>query len=115
MVGLGNAAKKIQKIAETAEDLYAKMNDLRAQMQDLTEQVEQTSDTVDTLEHDLAEQRALIEALAAQQGVDVEQVLADAHIETVEESGAADGTSDAAESTAEAEGAAGGSAAEPED
>ncbi|RXK51443.1 DUF5798 family protein [Halorientalis pallida] len=104
MVGLGDTKKKIEKMISAAEDLYEKMNQLRAQIDDLRSKVEKTSEQVDAMEHDLDEQRVLIERLAREQGIDVDEVLAEAAIEQA----------DAGES-AETSGAAGGSAAEPED
>ncbi len=106
MVGLGDTKKKIQTIVDSAEKTYAKLNELREQVEDLRTKVEKTSQSVDRMDHELDEQRALLEALAAEQGIDVDQVLADAAIDEAE-------TDD--ETTAEASDAAGGAAAEPED
>ncbi|PSP86614.1 hypothetical protein BRC83_00105 [Halobacteriales archaeon QS_1_68_17] len=83
-MGFGSTAKKLQKVADAAEDLYAKMNDVRQQLVELRETVETTSDQVESLERDLAEQRAIVEALAAEQGVEVDSVLTDAAIEEVD-------------------------------
>lgn len=103
MVGLGDTKKKIETMISAAEDLYEKMNQLRSQIDDLRSKVEKTSEQVDAMEHDLDEQRVLIETMAREQGIDVDEVLADAAIE------------DADPGSAETSGAAGGSAAEPED
>ena len=109
MVGLGDTKKKIQKMVDSAEKTYAKINELRGQIDDLREKVDRTSEQVDSMDHELDEQRALLEALATEEGIDVEQVLADAAIDEAE-------TTDADEETAtEATDAAGGTAAEPED
>ncbi|MFD1589191.1 DUF5798 family protein [Halorientalis brevis] len=105
MVGLGDTKKKIQKIVDSAEKTYAKLNELREQVEDLRAKVDKTSESVDRMDHELDEQRALLEALAAEEGIDVDQVLADAAIEEA----------DADESATEASDAAGGTAAEPED
>lgn len=105
MVGLGDTKKKIQKMIDAAEDLYAKMNELRAQIEELRETVDTTSQQVDSIEHDVEEQRVLLEALADEQGLDVDEVLADAAIEEA----AID------EDHSEAGDPAGGTAAEPED
>ncbi|ERJ06648.1 hypothetical protein HLRTI_001359 [Halorhabdus tiamatea SARL4B] len=83
-MGFGDTAKKLQKVTSAAEDLYEKMNQLRGQVQSLREEVATTSEQVDEIETDLAEQRALLEALAENEGIDVETVIADAHIEAVE-------------------------------
>ena len=80
-MGFGDTAKKLQKVTGMAEDLYKKMNQLREQIQSLRTEVETTSEQVDEIERDLAEQRALLEALATEQDLDVESIIADAHIE----------------------------------
>lgn len=76
-MGFGSTAKKIQKVADTAEDLYKKVNELKAQLQELRNTVDETNDRVDGMEQELAEQRALIEALAEQQDIDASAVVAD--------------------------------------
>ncbi|MFB6164626.1 MAG: DUF5798 family protein [Haloarculaceae archaeon] len=106
MVGLGNTAKKVQKMVDAAEKLYAKMNELREEVDEMRQKLDATSETVSTLERDAAEQRAILEALADEQGLDVDQVLADAAIDEPPADGA-----DAAEDSD----VAGGAAAEPED
>lgn len=108
MVGLGETKKKLQKMVDAAEDLYAKMNELRSEVDQLRQSVENTNETVADVERELTEQRALLNALAADADIDTEQVLADATIADAEESASesADG---------ETSGAAGGAAAEPED
>jgi len=108
MVGLGDTKKKLQKMIDAAEELYAKMNELRGQIDELRAKVDRTSEQVDRIEHAVDEQRALLEHLAEEQGIDVDQVLADAAIREVD--------ADAAEDAATEQGdAAGGTAAEPED
>lgn len=101
-MGLGGTAKKLQKVAEMAEDVYARLNDLRDQIREMRETVGETQDRVETLEAESAEQRAILEAMAENQGIDVEAVTATAHIKEAE-------TDDTAETedTAEADGAAG--------
>jgi len=76
-MAFGDTAKKLKKLSNTAEKLYAKMNDLVEQLQDLRARVENTSDQIQTMDRELAEQRAIVEALAAEQGIDVEGVVAD--------------------------------------
>lgn len=76
-MGFGSTAKKLQKVTDMADKLYERFEKLREQVNELTGSVEETSDRVESLESDLAEQRALVEALAEQQGVDVDAVLAD--------------------------------------
>lgn len=74
---LGNAGKKLQKMVDLAEELYERMNQLREQLRELQATVEKTNTTVQEIESEQAEQRALIEAIAADQGVDVDSVLED--------------------------------------
>mgnify|MGYP000223349882 FL=1 len=76
-MGLGSTAKKIQKVADIAEDLYKKVNELKTQLEDLRSTVDETNTRVDGMEQELAEQRALIEALAEERGVDTEAVVAE--------------------------------------
>lgn len=92
MVGLGSAAQKLQKIADMADDLYSKLNEVRNQIQEMRETLENTEETVAALERRVEEQNALIEALARDQGVDVERVLAEAAIEEAEGDGADEGS-----------------------
>ncbi|QCC50803.1 DUF5798 family protein [Halapricum salinum] len=98
-MGLGGTAKKLQKVASLAEDSYQKMNELREQLSQLRNEVESTSKQVDGIERDLAEQRALLEALAEQQDLDVDSIIADANIEDI----AADENESASDGTATAE------------
>jgi DNA anti-recombination protein RmuC len=79
-MGLGGTAKKLQKVMESAEKLYAKMNEIIGELKALQQEVEDTSQQVDHLERDLAEQRALVEALAETEGIDVGDVLASADL-----------------------------------
>lgn len=72
---LGNAGKKLQKMVDLAEELYERMNQLREQLRELETTVEETNTTVQEIETEQTEQRALIEAIAAEQGVDVDSVL----------------------------------------
>jgi methyl-accepting chemotaxis protein len=83
-MGLGSTAKKIQKVADLAEELYSKVNELKSQLQELRGTVEETNDRVDELDRELAEQRALLEAIADQQGIDVETVQTEALIDDAE-------------------------------
>lgn len=83
-MGFGSTAKKLQKVASLAEESYKRMNELREQLQHLRNEVENTSQQVDQMEYDLAEQRALLEALAEKEGLDVDSIIADANIEDVD-------------------------------
>jgi len=83
-MGLGGTAKKLQKVTDMAEDVYTRLNDLRDQIVEMRETTQETSDRVDRLERETAEVRALVEALAEQEGIDVERVTAEAHISEAE-------------------------------
>lgn len=76
-MGLGSTAKKLQQTIDIAEDLYKKMNDLRERIGGLEETVADTNQSVASLEADVAEQRALVEALAEEQGLDVDAIVPD--------------------------------------
>lgn len=70
---IGSATKKIQKLSTLAEKLYEKVNELQNRVEETTQTVNETSDRVAKLDAELAEQRALLEAVADEQGIDVEQ------------------------------------------
>lgn len=91
MVGLGDTAKKIQTLADRAEEMYQKLNELRDQVAETREKVGDTHDRVVTLEGEVAQQRALLKAMARESGVDVDAVLTEAAIEEAEAGGPADG------------------------
>jgi len=59
--------------------------DLREQVAETRETVDETRDRVDELDRELAEQRALVEALAEKQGIDVEAITAEVHVVDAEE------------------------------
>ncbi|MDG5775758.1 DUF5798 family protein [Haloarculaceae archaeon H-GB2-1] len=82
-MGFGSTAKKIQKVASMAEKTYGKVNEVVSDLEALRDDFEDTSDRVVELERELATQRAVLEALAEREGVDVEEVVADADV-TVE-------------------------------
>ncbi|WP_221621648.1 DUF5798 family protein [Halocatena pleomorpha] len=75
-MGLGGTAKKLQRIANMAEEMYARVNDLREQLNGLSQTVDQTNATVEQLRREHAETRALVERLAEEEGIDVDAVLA---------------------------------------
>lgn len=91
-MGLGGTAKKLQKVMDSAEKLYAKMNEIIGELKDLQREVEDTSQQVDHLERDLAEQRALIDALAEKEGIDINAVLDDANLPPEPGTDATDGS-----------------------
>jgi septal ring factor EnvC (AmiA/AmiB activator) len=95
-MGLGGTAKKLQKVMDAAEQLYSKMNEVITELKEVQSEVETTSEQVDRIERDLAEQRALLEAVAEQQGIDVETVVDEVELlegsdATRAEAGAEDG------------------------
>lgn len=85
-MGLGSTAKKLQKVTETAEELYARLNELRDQIREMQQTVGETHDRVDRLEIESAEQRAILEALAEERGIDLESVTAEAHVDQIADS-----------------------------
>lgn len=93
-MGLGSTAKKLQQIADMAEDVYARLNELREQVNQTRETVDETKARVDELDRELAEQRALVEALAENQGIDTEAIIADVHVVDAEAVAEEDGDAD---------------------
>ncbi len=98
-MGLGSTAKKLQQVADMAEDVYRKLNDLREQVVETKQTVNETERRVDALASEAAEQRALLEAIAEEQGIDLDAVTATAHIGEAEtkaeaETGAGDAPAD---------------------
>jgi len=102
-MGLGSTTKKLQKVADMADDLYTKLNEQREQLQELRSTVEETSDRVEDIDRKQTEQRALLEAIAEEQGLDTDAILTEAVIEDAE---ATDGS--AADDTTTAEGKSAG-------
>lgn len=86
-MALGGTAKKLQKVIDAAEQLYSKMNEVIERVGRVEEDLETTSAQVDHIERELAEQRALVEAIAEQQGLDVEETLGAADLPTADEAG----------------------------
>ncbi|WP_435360296.1 DUF5798 family protein [Haloarchaeobius sp. DFWS5] len=86
-MGLGSTAKKLQTVAERAEQLYAQMKDVRERVIKIEEDVDSTATRVTGVETELEEQRLLLEALAEEQGIDVDNVLADGAIVEAEATG----------------------------
>jgi len=89
-MGFGSTAKKIQKVTEIADKLYERFEHLREQVNDLTDTVEETNDRVADLEAEVAAQRAVLEALAEREGVDVGSVVGDARVPDAGNEGADD-------------------------
>ncbi|MFW6384953.1 MAG: DUF5798 family protein [Halodesulfurarchaeum sp.] len=70
-MGLGGTAKKLQKVVDVADELYARINDLREEMATIRDRIDSTNEQVDQLEGELAEQRVLLERIAEANGVNV--------------------------------------------
>lgn len=73
-MGLGSTAKKVQLLAERAEQLYTQVGELREQLVALRSKVDETHETVTGLERRQGEQAAVLEAIARELDVDVEAV-----------------------------------------
>ncbi|ODR82800.1 hypothetical protein BG842_17460 [Haladaptatus sp. W1] len=99
-MGLGSTAKKIQKVADTAEKLYAKLNEMREQLVDMRETLETTNERVERLEAENEHQKALIEALAREEGIDVDEVLSE--VESAEADDEGEAEDDSTDETVEA-------------
>lgn len=100
-MGLGNTAKKLQRVADMAETLYEKVDELRSQVNEVKAHVETTSERVEHIERDLDDQRAILDALAREQDIDVDSLLAGAAIDEAEPSHGSDtgSTADDADGT----------------
>lgn len=83
-MGLGSTAKNVQKLADLAEKLYKQVNEVLKRVASLQEDVEEATDDVQAVRREQREQRAILEALADEQGVDVGAVLDDADLEPPE-------------------------------
>ncbi|MEY7850808.1 DUF5798 family protein [Natrarchaeobius sp. A-rgal3] len=97
-MGLGSTAKKIQGLSDRAEAMYKQVQQLQQRIIGLEEEMDDTHETVKRLDHQLTEQRALLVAIAEEQGLDGEQILAEAAIDEAEleaESGDDDDADDA--------------------
>ncbi|RQG89964.1 hypothetical protein EA462_08120 [Natrarchaeobius halalkaliphilus] len=83
-MGLGSTAKKIQGLSDRAEAMYKQVQQLQQRIIGLEEEMDDTHDTVKRLDHQLGEQRALLLAIADKQGIDGEEILAEAAIDEAE-------------------------------
>ena len=94
-MGLGSTAKKLQMVSESAEKMYKQVQELQARIISLEEEVDDTHQTVTKMDHQLTEQRALLVAIAEEQGLDAEELLADVAIDEAESSTGDEATEDA--------------------
>ncbi|WP_123621003.1 DUF5798 family protein [Halorubrum sp. CSM-61] len=97
-MGFGDTAKKIQTLADKAERTYQKINELRAEVEETQTTVLDTSERIQRLENEMAEQRAVLDAVAEEVGVDLESVSTEAHITDAEEISGPEGDAEGAES-----------------
>jgi DNA anti-recombination protein RmuC len=93
-MGLGSTARKLQTVADTAEKLYARVNDVRERLVETQETVVESAERLDRIEAELAEQRAIVEAVAEAEGIDLDAVAAEAHIGEAESAGDPTGDTD---------------------
>jgi chromosome segregation ATPase len=84
-MGFGDTAKKIQTLADRAERTYKKISELRDEVDETQETVKDTAERVKTLENEMAEQRAVLDAVAEEVGVDLDRASTEAHITDAEE------------------------------
>lgn len=96
-MGLGGTAKKLQRMIEMAEQTYNRLNEVREQLNGLRTTVEDTGERVERLEAEQDEQRALLEALAEEQGLDVGAVLDEATPAAADGNGSTDESSGSGE------------------
>lgn len=85
-MGFGDTAKKVQNLADRAEQLYAQLKDIRERVIKLERAAEETDQRVGSLQNETEKQRVLLEAIAREQGIDVDETLAEAAIEEAEDS-----------------------------
>lgn len=83
-MGLGGATKKLQKVADMGDELYGKINELRDQILEMRATVQHTHERVEALENKVDQQGAILEALAAKEGIDVDTILTEVAIEEAE-------------------------------
>ncbi len=83
-MGLGSATRKLQKVADMGEELYSRINELREQVLEMQETVRETNERVAALENKVDGQTAIVEALAKQEGIDVDELLTEVAIEEAE-------------------------------
>ena len=80
MVDIAGTKRKLQRLMKVAEESYKKMSELLEKMEKLQADLETTSEQVDHIEYDLAEQRVVLEAIAEENGLDVETLLEEADL-----------------------------------
>lgn len=86
-MALGGVKKKLQQVTDMADELYGRLEAVREEVGSVRDSVERTEDRVGRIERRLDQQAALIEAIASDRGIDVEEVSTRAAIEEAEASG----------------------------
>lgn len=74
-MNIAGTKKKIQRVVKVGEETYKKINEVIEELEQLQADLAKTSEQVDHIEREQAEQRALLEALAEEQNLDVAEVL----------------------------------------
>ncbi|MGB9987850.1 DUF5798 family protein [Salarchaeum japonicum] len=69
-MGLGGTAKKVQKLADVADSLQARVKSIREDVEQTQETVIDTHERVEALEHEVARQGELLDAIATELDVD---------------------------------------------
>lgn len=77
-MNLSNAVERIKKLGDVVEKLVEQSNEMRERVINVEENVDETKERVATLEARVERQGALVEALAREEGIDVEDVYDDA-------------------------------------
>ena len=98
---IAGTKKKVQRLSKIVEKSYKKINELMERMQTVEEDLDTTSEKVDHIEYDLAQQRALVEAIATDRGIDIDEVLNETDLppEPGTETDSADGENPVAQAT----------------
>lgn len=77
---IAGTKRRVQRLVKVAEESYKKISQLVEKMEQLQADLETTSTQVNHIEYELAEQRVMLEALAEEEGIDVETLLAEADL-----------------------------------
>ncbi|MFB6120629.1 MAG: DUF5798 family protein [Halobacteriaceae archaeon] len=89
-MGFGSTAKKVQKLADTAEKLYGRLDEVRQQVVETRKTVNDSNERLRELEREMAAQRAVLDAIAEDHDVDVAAVRDEVSADAESESGTAD-------------------------
>lgn len=83
-MGLGSTARKVQTIADRAEKTFEQLVELRKRIIGLEQSMDDTADRVRRLERQTEVQGALLEAIAKEHDIDIDDVVADVAIREAE-------------------------------